>query len=307
MSRQIVGRSFQNSKKYQNSHVNQPCKGPSDSLHGFHERTSTMKRLIINSDDYGRTPDISRGIRESHLQGVVTSTTCMMNIPTTAADIAAALQETPQLGMGVHLVLTMGRPLVKRDVGSSLTDDQGNFFKYAPLLERVASLKIEEVKEEWRAQIEAFVRAAGRKPTHLDSHHHSSYFSAELFRAMLELATEYDCAIRFPFGDEVSRELEETNRHVPALMEKFHLRHPDRFVVDFYDEGATYEDLLTIINNLPDGTSEIMCHPGHVDSAFANESVYNRQRERELQILTDPSTKEAIQANGIELITFAEL
>ena len=42
------------------------------------------KRLIINSDDYGRTPDISRGIREAHLHGVVTSTTCMMNIPTTA-------------------------------------------------------------------------------------------------------------------------------------------------------------------------------------------------------------------------------
>ncbi len=51
-----------------------------------------MKQLIINSDDYGRTPDISRGIREAHLRGVVTSTTCMMNIPTTADDIAMALQ-----------------------------------------------------------------------------------------------------------------------------------------------------------------------------------------------------------------------
>ena len=70
-----------------------------------------MKRLIINSDDYGRTPEISRGIREAHLRGVVTSTTCMMNIPTTAADIADALKETPELGMGVHLVLTMGSPI----------------------------------------------------------------------------------------------------------------------------------------------------------------------------------------------------
>jgi len=57
-----------------------------------------MKRLIINSDDYGRTPEISRGIREAHLKGVVTSTTCMMNIPTTASDVAIALKETPKLG-----------------------------------------------------------------------------------------------------------------------------------------------------------------------------------------------------------------
>ena len=78
-------------------------------------------------------------------------------------------------------------------------------------------------------------------------------------------------------------------------------------MADFYDEGATQEMLLNIINNLRDGTSEIMCHPGYVDEAFVNESVYNRQRERELKILIDPSIKEAIQANGIELISFSEL
>ena len=65
--------------------------------------------------------------------------------------------------------------------------------------------------------------------------------------------------------------------------------------------------LLNIINQVSDGTSEIMCHPGYVDDAFANESMYNRQRERELKILTDPAIKDAIQANRIELITFAEL
>ena len=70
-----------------------------------------MKRLIINSDDYGRTPEVSRGIREAHLHGVVTSTTCMMNIPTTAADIQVALREAPLLGLGVHLVLTADRPI----------------------------------------------------------------------------------------------------------------------------------------------------------------------------------------------------
>ena len=266
-----------------------------------------MKRLIINSDDYGRTPEISRGIREAHLRGVVTSTTCMMNIPTTAEDVAVALKETPTLGMGVHLVLTMGRPISAPDTVPSITDEEGRFFKYAALVEQLPHIHPEEVKTEWRAQIEAFVKASGRNPTHLDSHHHSSYFSPELFRGMLELAKEYECAIRFPFTGDISKELEETNKLVPELTREFHLRHPDHFVVDFYDERATYEELINILTHLPSGTTEIMCHPGYTDDAFAKESVYNDQRDRELNILTDPSIKEAIQAQGIELITFAEL
>lgn len=264
-----------------------------------------MKQLIVNSDDYGRTPDISRGIREAHLHGVVTSTTCMMNIPTTAADVAIAVREAPSLQMGVHLVLTMGKPIGSRF--ASLTDENGNFFRPAPLIERLPRLDIEEVEAEWRSQVEAFVKAAGRKPTHLDSHHHSSYFSAELFRAMLELAKEYGCAIRFPFTGEIMPEVAETYQHIPGLMEEFNPPRPGCFLSDFYDEGATKENLLNILSNLKDGTSEIMCHPGHVDGTFAKESVYNYQRERELKILTDPSIKEAVQANGIELITFASL
>ena len=265
-----------------------------------------MKRLIVNADDYGRTPDISRGIRQAHLHGVVTSTTCMMNIPTTAQDIAVALQETPTLGLGVHLVLTMGRPILAPESGSSLTDENGKFLKHAELLRQLPNLEVEEVKTEWRAQIEAFINATGCKPTHLDSHHHSSYFSPELFHAMLELAKEYECAIRFPFAGDNSQELEETYKHVPELMKNFDVRHPDHFIVDFYDERATYDELLNALNNLPNGTTELMCHPGYVDDAFQTESVYNRQRERELELLTDPSIKEAIRANGIELITFAE-
>lgn len=266
-----------------------------------------MKRLIINSDDYGRTPEISRGIREAHLRGVVTSTTCMMNIPTTAEDVAVALRETPTLGMGVHLVLTMGNPISMPETVRSITDENRHFLKYAALIAQLPHINMKEVKSEWRAQIEAFVKASGRKPTHLDSHHHSSYFSPGLFRGMLELAKEYGCAIRFPFTGDISKELEETNNHVPGLISEFAPHRPDRFVVDFYDEHATLEGLLDIINTLPDGTTEIMCHPGYTDDAFAQESVYNNQRDRELNILTDPSVKQAIEAEGIELITFADL
>jgi chitin disaccharide deacetylase len=268
-----------------------------------------MKRLIINSDDYGRTPEISRGIREAHLNGVVTSTTCMMNIPTTADDIGIALKETPHLGMGVHLVLTMGKAISAPETVPSIVDENGSFFKYTPFLEHRSSLNMDEVKMEWRAQIEAYTQASGKKPTHLDSHHHSSYFSSALFRAMLELAKEYGCPIRYPLlpANDDSLEFAETTKQAPGLLQEFNPRRPDVFFVDFYDETATKEELTAIIQKVPEGTSEIMCHPGHVDEAFAQESIYNFQRERELAVLTDPSIKGAIESQNIKLITFADL
>ena len=267
------------------------------------------KRLIINSDDYGRSPDISRGIREAHLNGVVTSTTCMINIQTTARDIAIALNEAPTLKMGVHLVLTAKRPILPQQWTKSITDENGDFLKYDAFIANLPHLDILEVKAEWRAQVEAYIAAAASKPTHLDSHHHSSYFSPALFQAMLELAKEYECPIRFPLApSETSREFAETSKHAFALLKEFNPKRPDHFIVTFYDEGATLENLLNILNNLPEGTSELMCHPGHVDQAFAEkESVYNFQREREVSILTDSAVKQVIEANGIELITFADL
>lgn len=272
-----------------------------------------MKRLIINSDDYGRTPDISRGIREAHLNGVVSSTTCMMNIPTTAADVAVAVQETPQLGMGVHLVLTMGRPILPKEAVPSIVDANGNHFKYDPFIANIPNLSMAEVKAEWRAQIEAFIHAAGRKPDHLDSHHHSSYFTPELFRAMLEVAHEYGVPIRNPIAHSdnptagMPAVANPMGNHAPRLIKEFNVRTTGTIFVDFYDDGATYEVLYDIFKKLPEGTTELMCHPGYVDEAFAKESVYNFQRERELKILTDPAVKQALAERSIELITFSEL
>lgn len=272
------------------------------------------KRLIINSDDYGRTPEVSRGIRESHLHGVVTSTTCMMNIPTTPADIAIALRETPKLGLGVHLVLTADAPVLKHDSVKSITDEKGNFLKLGVLIERINSIDVKEVKNEWHAQIKAFVRAAGRNPTHLDSHHHTSYFSPALIRAMLELAQEFGCGIRLPNvhgSDEMaglpSSLIGPINEYAPKLLKEFDPPRPDAFFASFYDELATREELRRIVAEIDEGTFEIMCHPGYIDPILLAASSYAKQREVELEILTDPAIKQDILAHQIELISFADL
>jgi predicted glycoside hydrolase/deacetylase ChbG (UPF0249 family) len=265
------------------------------------------KSLIFNADDYGRSPEISQGIRAAHKYGVVTSTTCMMNISTTADDISLALKETPMLGLGVHLVLTMGQPLSAHGAVRSLTDQQGGFLKYGPLLKSLPSLNGEEVKKEWRAQIAAFIEAAGKKPDHLDSHHHASYFSPLLFRVMLELAKEYDCPIRFPFTAKTSGDWGNMRRYVPDLLKEFNPRRPDNFIAEFYDQQARPAVLMKLIQELGEGVSEVMCHPGFVPDAFVSESSYNKLRQRELGILIDPAIKNAIEEREIQLINFGQL
>jgi len=273
-----------------------------------------MKQLIINADDYGRTPDISRGIRFVHLRGVVTSTTCMMNIPTAAHDVSIAIQETSHLGLGVHLVLTMGKPILPPQAVPSIVDKDGNHFQYDAFLANIPNLNMDEVKAEWRAQIERFIKAAGRKPDHLDSHHHSSYLTPELFRAMLEIANEYGCPVRNPIShgnnptESMPSVVEPMREYAPHLMKELRVRSTNFIFVNFYDEGATAEVLIDNLGKMKDGqTYELMCHPGHIDEAFANESSYNSQRERELQILTDPTIKHIIESHGIRLINFANL
>jgi predicted glycoside hydrolase/deacetylase ChbG (UPF0249 family) len=273
-------------------------------------------RLIINADDYGRTPDISRGIREAHLRGLVTSSTAMMNMPSAADDLKIALKETPNLGLGVHLVLTSGNPLLSVAKILSLTTPEGGFHKLDKFVSLAPSLNLEEVRAEWRAQIEAFIAATGKKPTHLDSHHHSSYFTPGLLQTMFELARENDLPIRLPIAHGTTKSIDGLPEELippmlefaPQLLEQFQPRSPEVFFASFYAENATRGEFLRILSNfLPNGTFEIMCHPGYADEVFAKESSYAFQRQTELEILTDPAMRKEVERRSIQLISFAQL
>lgn len=272
-------------------------------------------RLIVNADDYGRTAAVAQGVRNAHLFGIVTSTTCMMNMPTVVDDIRAAMQEAPNLGMGVHLVLTSGQPVLPANRVDSLVDPDGSFHKLDQFLARLDQIDPGQAKAEWRAQIERFAATTGQAPTHLDSHHHASYFTEPLFRGMLELAAEYGSGIRLVIAEghedsmaglptEVLTPIQE---FAPRLLKEFKPKTPDVFHASFYDEMATKDELLRLMAGLEAGTAEIMCHPGYADVTLLSGSTYARQRESELAILTDPEVRQVIQARGIELISFAQL
>jgi chitin disaccharide deacetylase len=273
------------------------------------------RRLIVNSDDYGRTSKVSEGIRAAHLNGIVTSTTCMMNFPNVEEDLLCALKECPELGLGVHLVLTSGEPVLDPSEVPSLVTDSGRFWNLSELLEKLDQLDLNEVRREWGAQLNKFRAITRRSPTHLDSHHHSSFFTPALFKMMLEYARENNCAIRkpyvnFPAGSPSGLPADVTEpalHEFLSLVDEYKPRNPDYFIAAFYDEQANFEVLKSVLHDLPEGSSELMCHPGYSDDLLAGGSIYNIQREAELKVLTDPSVRSIITEREIELITFANL
>ncbi len=270
------------------------------------KRIRVTKYLIVNADDYGRAPGLSAGVRAAHQHGIVTSTTAMMTYPYAPAEIGLARQTCPALGLGVHLCITGGRPVVPPRAIPSLVKSDGSFYTAGELPAVLPEMDPAELRVELRAQIERCLES-GAPLSHLDSHHHATYMCVSFFQVMLDLAREYNVPIRYPMGDDpafiaarlglpgdqAERFVAESQGDVPT---------PDRFQDTFYDETATLESLLATLDTLPEGITELMCHPGYVDGALDGD--YFAPREREVGILTHPTVRARIDERDIKLVTF---
>ncbi len=262
-------------------------------------------KLIVNADDYGHTPGVSAGIRKSHLDGIVTTTTVMMNYADALAAIRAALATCPRLGLGVHLVVTEGAPLLPREQVPTLVRGDGDFYSSAQVDLLSYGFDHDQLYAEWKAQVELFL-STGATIDHLDSHHHAAWRNALPIQVLGELAVEYGVPVRVPYG--LAQLSEPGFRAMVERLLPAGVRYPHGGMMnDFYDHGATLEGLLEVIDHLPDDTLELMVHPGYIDDEIIAISSYNFPRERELGILTSPRLRRTLDAKGIELITFAQL
>jgi len=279
------------------------------------------KLLIVNADDYGRAPGVSRGILAAHREGVVTSTTVMVNQPGVEEQLAEALA-CPGLGVGLHLVYTAWRPVLPPEQVPDLVDDNGLFLEQHDVWARAEQIPLDQLQAELTAQLERFVDLAGRLPDHLDCHHFVHLYPP-FFQVYADLAARFHLPLRIPFPPET--EFEQAARTLPflegfprdlvrgmivtnsALVKARRLAHPDRFISTFFGRRAlTLEALFGLLETLPGGVTELMCHPGYDDPALAASS-YRAEREIELHLLTHPAVQDRVKALGIELVTFSAL
>jgi hopanoid biosynthesis associated protein HpnK len=290
-----------------------------------------VRRLIINADDFGLTAGVNRAIVEAHEHGVVTSATLMAN-GRAFEDAIGLAQSRPRLGLGCHIVLVDGAPLLDETAVRSLLDRGGDscgnphfregITKFGALA-LLGHLDEDEIEAEAAAQIRK-LQAAGITVTHLDSHKHTHLFPRVL-RPLLRAAASCGVkAIRNPFeriqGSQLAASpslwrrwtevgiLRSLAKQFREAVQQAGISTPDGTLA-IVAAGSLNERLLRLmVENLPDGTWELVCHPGYNDADLQGVHTRLREsRERELRILTASSTRDLLATNGVEIVSFREL
>lgn len=253
-----------------------------------------MRKLIINADDCNLTPGVTRGILLAHDQGIVTSTTLLANLPLEERTVKE-VKKRKALGIGLHLNVTLGFPLVSPGRIPSLVQSDGRFRRPADYLKKMPSRK--EVVREYGAQILLFEKRFRRKPDHLDTHHHL-HDHPLFFAAVSEIARGWKVPVRRCRIFQLS----EYAKRIHGLKTTDYL---------FGNLEARYiwqaESFLGIVRNLPEGTSEIGCHPGFCDRQLREISSFQDARERELKLFSDRRLRKEVLSLGVDLVRFSEV
>jgi chitin disaccharide deacetylase len=293
-------------------------------------RLRAVRRLIINADDFGYTSGVNRAIVEAHSRGVVTSSTLMA----TGAAFAGAVESAknlPRLGIGCHILLIDGEPVLPSEHISSLTRPNGS----GRFRDRLSTFAVralsgrmnpEEIEAEASAQI-GKLQAAGIAVSHFDAHKHIHLFP-KILRPLLRAAAACNVrAVRNPFGPRLPLRSRQLFARPNFLTRCAELRVLNRFAENFRAAvdregfhtpdgtlgievtGALDEKLFhAIARSIPEGTWEFVCHPGYNDADLQSASTRLREsRETELRVLTLPAARAVLAGEGVELISYRDL
>lgn len=277
-----------------------------------------MKQLIVAADDFGLTKSVNEGIVRSLEEGIVTS----VNFLPSGEAFDDALRLARDIGLdeaGAHLALTETRCVSSPSGVRSLTDAAGNFHKgHARFILRFISggISLDEVYLEWRAQLDKAI-ATGIRVTNLSTHEHIHMIPA-LLGVLLKLAKERGIsAVRYPHADRSYRRAGFRTLYKRAVLSYFEGRtgrmigasgkiSPGHFL-GFLDSGAITEKvLLNIIDNLNEGTTELVCHPGFIGPEVVEKYTFHKNCEEELFALTSRRVKKRADEKHIGLISYAE-
>lgn len=248
-------------------------------------------KVIMNADDFGFSKGVNHGILEAFLDGVVSSTSLMVNMPGFEHAIELMKQYPDVLNVGIHLVTSVQYSIVKGL--KTVTDNHGHFYHDH---DKIKNCDLEELKQEYEAQLQKFL-ATGFTPTHIDFHW--CYYPVQLEAAMY-LSKKYNIPVRAE-----NKEIEELfDQH--GIIHNFNMQH------GFYqlDASQTPELLISLLQNcLNEGEESYSfeLHPAYVDQVVLDLSSYNVQRAKEFAVLTHPDIIQFFKDNNIERISFKDL
>jgi hopanoid biosynthesis associated protein HpnK len=268
------------------------------------------KYLIVNADDFGFTCDVNVGIVEAYQTGILRATTLMAN-GGAFEDAVALARANPGLDIGCHLTLVQGRSVARPDAMLPGT--------VAELIRALAVRRIDPYVE-MRAQIQRILEV-GLRLTHLDTHKHT-HLLPPVLRAAARLSAEFGIPwVRLPFDIPLnggappswvvratSRSLRPLRGRVRAVLARHGCRMTDHFAGFQITGRLRTQELVELIRQLPEGTTELMCHPGRcTDELRAAHTRLKESREAELEALKAPEVRAAIQEAGVRLVSFGAI
>jgi len=272
------------------------------------------KRLIVNADDYNTDLPRNRGILEAARRGIVTSVSVLSNLPwhdTSREELKAVFGSR----IGIHLNITKGAPLAAG--AKTLVNENGNFpgkqaIWTAALRRR---LDLREIEQEFTLQIMR-LESIGIKPDHIDGNNHVHVFPG-IAGVVARTARRFNITgIRLPREKAMRGSpfmarcgfkrclLQLLSLQARRLFERAGLVFTDTFAGIHYPRVSDSASVRVFLKNLPEGTTELMCHPGY---RMTGNPFSNDERERELAALVDTEVLADISKYGIELISYGKL
>jgi dolichyl-phosphate beta-glucosyltransferase len=277
------------------------------SFRGYYAVDSPPRRVIIHADDYGLAPGVNRAIEEGLQSRALHSASILLGGEHVATALAWAAAH-PQFDFGVHLNLTLGRPVSSRDRVPSLVDAGGRFRPLVPFLVRFAAgrVALSEIATEWQAQL-AMVREAGVRVSHLDSHQHVHLIPRIFRQVAVRLADEAGLSLRAMDGPIAAHATRPNLKGIAlAIATRLSVGRRYRRLVVAHGAGIPLRDRATLDvlreslqGARPGETIELVVHPGFADDGLrASGDSYLEGREGELALLVSEETRSWIRLSG---------
>jgi len=272
-----------------------------------------MRKLIVTADDFGASVAVNDAVEQAHRQGILTCASLMV-AGEAAADAVARARAMPTLGVGLHLVLVDGRPMLPIAAVPDLVDQDGRFRNNMVRagLDFLRPKVRRQLEAEIAAQFAAFA-ATGLPLDHINAHKHF-HLHPTIASLVLRIGRRHGMrAARAPIEPRATlRKIEPVDGFDVALpwaklvrrrLRRAGLAVPDQ-VFGLAWSGALNKDRLCgLLKHLPDGLTEIYAHPA---TAPYPGSAPGYAYADELAALTDPLARDLIKRERVALGRFVD-
>jgi chitin disaccharide deacetylase len=280
-----------------------------------------LKRLIITADDFGASVPINEAVEKGHRHGVLSAASLMVGAPA-MADAVERARRLPSLGVGLHLTLVDGRPVLPPRQIPSLVEPDGRFSKdpvrvgirlfFSPKIQRQAEAEI-------RAQFERF-RATGLPLDHVNGHQHF-HMHPVVTQAIARIAPDFGSpAVRIPLEPFRQPWRAATDRPMQRLANWLFYAAQTRgmrrslaatglplndYVFGVNDSGAMVERrVLQFLEHLPAGVTELYCHPATRRWEGPDNLPAHYRPEDEFAALVSADVSAKLEAAGVQPVSF---